>query len=73
MPKCDGNTDARLRELEIKFTFLDDFVSEQNKTLTELLRENDCLKRALRSLAEKIETLDGNGNVPPANEKPPHW
>ena len=37
MPKCDGNTDARLRELEIKFTFLDDFVSEQNKTLTELL------------------------------------
>ena len=51
----------------------DDFVSEQNKTLTELLRENDRLKRALRSLAEKIETLDGNGNVPPANEKPPHW
>ena len=73
MPECDGNTDARLRELEIKFTFLDDFVSEQNKTLTELLRENDRLKRALRSLAEKIETLDGTGNVPPANEKPPHW
>lgn len=73
MPGNDGNTDARLRELEIKFTFLDDFVSEQNKTLTELLRENDRLKRALRSLAEKIEMLDGNGNVPPANEKPPHW
>ena len=73
MPGNDGNTDARLRELEIKFTFLDDFVSEQNKTLTELLRENDRLKRALRSLAEKIDTLDGNGNVPPANEKPPHW
>ena len=69
----DGNekdsTESRLRELEIKLTFLDDYVAEQNKTL---VREIARLKRALHSLAEKTESLDG-GNAAPANEKPPHW
>ncbi len=72
----DGNekdpTESRLRELEIKLTFLDDYVAEQNKTLVELVREIARLKRALHSLAEKTESLDG-GNAAPANEKPPHW
>ena len=65
-------TEARLRELEIKLTFLDDYVAEQNRTLVGLVRENERLKRALLSLAEKTESLAG-GNAAPANEKPPHW
>lgn len=64
---------VRLRELEIKLTFLDDYVSKQDATILELSREVDRLTRALRSLAEKMETFDGGGNIPPANEKPPHW
>lgn len=66
------STEARLRELEIKLTFLDDYVAEQNKTLVGLVRETERLKRALRSIAEKTESLDG-GNAAPADEKPPHW
>ncbi len=66
------SVNARLRELEIKITFLDDYVSKQNQTILELSREFDKLTRAMRSLAEKTESL-GDGNVPPANEKPPHW
>ncbi|MBP3301619.1 MAG: SlyX family protein [Opitutales bacterium] len=66
------SAEARLKELEIKITFLDDYVSKQNRTILELSREVDKLTRALRSLAEKTEAL-GYGNVPPANEKPPHW
>ncbi|MBQ6705145.1 MAG: SlyX family protein [Opitutales bacterium] len=66
------SAEARLKELEIKITFLDDYVSKQNRTILELSREIDKLTRALRSLAEKTEAL-GDGNVPPANEKPPHW
>lgn len=68
----DAPTEDRLRELEIKLTFLDDYVAEQNRTLVELVRETERLKRALRSLAEKAETLVG-GNAAPADEKPPHW
>lgn len=66
-------TESRLRELEIKLTFLDDYVSQQNRTILELSRDIDRLKRAFRSLAEKTEALGGDGHIPPANEKPPHW
>lgn len=70
----ENDADARLRELEIKLTFLDDYVSEQNKTILNLSREIDRLTRALRSLAEKTSSLEAaGGNVPPACEKPPHW
>lgn len=70
-----GNeTEKRLRELEIKITFLDDYVAKQNETILALSRELSRTARALRSLAEKTESLEaGGGNVPPANEKPPHW
>lgn len=67
------DTEERLRELEIKITFIDDYVSQQNQTIHELSREVDQLKRAFRALSEKAESLGADGNVPPANEKPPHW
>lgn len=68
-----GNTEARLRELEIKITFLDDYVSKQNETILELSQELARATRALKTLAEKTDALEAGGNVPPANEKPPHW
>lgn len=69
----EKNTEARLRELEIKLTYLDDYVAKQNGTIVELSREIGKLTRALRTLAEKTDALSADGNVPPANEKPPHW
>lgn len=73
MSENNETADARLRELEIKLTYLDDYVSQQNAIIVELSREVEKLTRALRSLAEKTEMLDGNSAGPPANEKPPHW
>lgn len=66
-------TNERLRELEIKITFLDEHVAEQDRTILELSREIEKLSRALKMLAEKTDALEAGGNVPPANEKPPHW
>lgn len=73
MSEKNEETEMRLRELEIKLTYLDDYVAQQNATIVELSREVEKLTRALRSLAEKTEMLDGNSAGPPANEKPPHW
>ncbi len=66
------SAEERLRELEIKITFIDDYVSQQNRTILELSKEVEKLTRALRLLSEKTDAL-GDGNIPPANEKPPHW
>lgn len=66
-------TNERLRELEIKITFLDEHVAEQDRTILELSREIEKLSRALKMLVEKTDALEAGGNVPPANEKPPHW
>lgn len=67
------NSEERLRELEIKITFLDDYVSAQNETILRLSRELDRLARAMKALSEKTDALEAGGNIPPANEKPPHW
>lgn len=74
----EADSDAmreRLRELEIKITFLDETVAQQNGVILELSRQIDRLTRALRSLAEKTETLEAGGGSagPPADERPPHW
>ena len=65
---------ARLRELEIKITFLEDYVSKQNQVLVEQGALIEKMRKALLSLAEKTETLGGgNADAMPADEKPPHW
>lgn len=64
--------DERIRELEVKITFLEDYVSKQNEVIVEQGRQIDRLCKALRQLAEKAESF-GSGDSMPANEKPPHW
>lgn len=73
MSSSRERVEERLRELEIKMTFLDDYVSEQNRTILEQTRKISKLERALKMLVEKTDALETGGNVPPANEKPPHW
>lgn len=75
---CDDETDVRerLRELEIKITFLDESVSQQTAALLDISRRFDRLTRALRTLAEKTDALAAaadNAQIPPADERPPHW
>lgn len=67
-----NSTDERLRELEVKITFLEDYVAKQNEVIVDQGRQIDRLLKALRQLAEKAENFSG-GDSMPANEKPPHW
>lgn len=67
-----NSNEERLRELEVKVTFLEDYVSKQNEVIVEQGRELDKLRKALRMLAEKADSF-GSGDSMPANEKPPHW
>lgn len=62
----------RLQELEVKITFLEDYVAKQNEVIVEQGRQLDKLFKALRQLAEKAESF-GGGDSMPADEKPPHW
>lgn len=66
------NYAERLRELEMKITFLEDYVAKQNEVIVDQGRQLDRLLKALRQLAEKAESF-GGGDSMPANEKPPHW
>lgn len=69
--KFSDDTRERLRELEVKITFLEDYVSKQNDVIVEQGRELDKIRKALRTLAEKAENFGGDSM--PANERPPHW
>lgn len=66
------NYAERIRELEVKITFLEDYVAKQNEVIVEQGRQIDRLVKALRQIAEKAESFGGNDSMP-ANEKPPHW
>lgn len=66
------STRERLRELEVKITFLEDYVAKQNEVIVEQGRQIDKLHKALHLLAEKAESF-GGGDSMPADEKPPHW
>lgn len=67
-----GNEIAeRLRELEMKITFLEDYVAKQNEVIVNQGRQLDRLYKAIKQLAERTESFGGESA--PANEKPPHW
>lgn len=72
--KNEAGTDARLRELEVKITFLEDYVAQQNEVIIGQGKAIDRLTKALRQLAERSERFGfGGADSAPANEKPPHW
>ncbi len=71
-PAGTENFEKRFVEIETKLTFLEDFVAKQNEVIVAQSNEISRLKKALRQISEKLESL-GNDNFFPANEKPPHW
>lgn len=65
------NDSERMTNIEIKLSYLEDFVAKlqdyilgQNKTISKLEKENLFLK-------EKIQELIDNEEIP--NRKPPHY
>ncbi len=65
--------DGRMTEIEIKFSYLEDFLNklqniavEHDKTIDQLKAENRILKQKVRELVESQE-----GDIP--NRRPPHY
>ncbi|MCQ2593769.1 MAG: SlyX family protein [Treponemataceae bacterium] len=64
---------SRMTEIEIKFSYLEDFLNklqniavEHDKTIDQLKAENLILKQKVRELVEAQE-----GDIP--NRRPPHY
>ncbi len=64
-------TESRLTALEIKMTYLEDFVHQMQEVAVENAREIDALKRKNQTLEAKIEELLENEEIP--NRRPPHY
>ncbi|MDR2983168.1 MAG: SlyX family protein [Puniceicoccales bacterium] len=66
-----GNLVARVRELEIKISFLENHVEAQDREMLEQSRQFDLLKAEVKRLRELSSDQGSEGF--PANEKPPHY
>ena len=61
----------RIRELEIKLTFLEKHVQEQDSVVYAQEKRIATLEKAARDLYAR--TAEGSPEDAPANEKPPHY
>jgi uncharacterized coiled-coil protein SlyX len=67
---------ANTEELEIKITFLEKHVEDQNRAMFEMSRQIDRLERQLARLVEIVKRgTEGGPSGPgsPADERPPHY
>lgn len=69
-------SEDRLRELEIKISFLENHVAQQDRAMMELTRALDRAERSLNRLAESVKSGDAagpSGPASPGDERPPHY
>ncbi|MDR2844736.1 MAG: SlyX family protein [Puniceicoccales bacterium] len=68
------DTASRVRELEIKVTFLENHVEEQDRAMLEHFRQIERLQREVKRLAGALASRSDDGTDRlPDNEKPPHY
>lgn len=65
--------EKRITNLEIKFSYLEDFLNQIQEVCTEQTKTIALLKKESRLMAEKLNDLLENveGEIP--NRKPPHY
>ena len=63
--------DDRFMTLETKFAYEEDFVSKLQEVVVEQQKQIDKLEREVKVIAEKINDLDNQEEIP--NRKPPHY
>lgn len=63
----------RITQLEIKVSYLEDFLNQVQEVAVEQVRDIEKLKAENKLMAEKIRDLIENaeGDIP--NRKPPHY
>ena len=63
--------EERFIQLETKFAFQEDFVSQLQGVVVEQAKIIEKLEREIKMLAEKSRDLDSQEEIP--NRKPPHY
>lgn len=65
--------EKRMTNLEIKFSYLEDFLNQIQEVCTEQTKTISLLKKESRLMAEKLSDLleNAEGEIP--NRKPPHY
>ena len=65
-----ADADARIRELEIKVTFLENHIEAQDR---EMLAQSQRLDKILQELKRLRDASATGENTFPADERPPHY
>ncbi len=68
-----SNTDERITQLEVKVSYLEDFLNQVQEVAVSQAKEIDRLKASNHLLIEKMKELSdlAEGEIP--NRKPPHY
>jgi len=66
-------TARRIEALETKVTYLERALAELSSEAFEQERRMERMEQLLRSAAEKLKELAGDGAPLPTDERPPHY
>lgn len=69
----DSNLEERIMELEIKLSYMEDFMNQIQEVAVEQSKEIEKLKNENKLMIKQIKVLTENaeGDIP--NRKPPHY
>lgn len=65
-------SDLQIQDLQIKQTFLERHIEEQDRVIYAMQSELERLRRDIESLKEQA-SAKSDGNDLPADQKPPHY
>ena len=67
------NEEQRLVEIESKLTYQDHLIETLNEIIFAQQKSIDLLETKLSLLTDRFKKADGEAEIGPANEKPPHY
>lgn len=67
-------SDLSIQELEIKLTFLERHVEEQDRVIYDMQNRLEKLQRKFEQMENRLESSsDSSSGTLPADERPPHY
>lgn len=66
-------TEQRLIDIEIKLAHHEHTIAELNQALSDQQAQLTRLEALCKSLAEKVRSQSGDLDMPPQDERPPHY
>ena len=71
MPQSDASFASKIQKLEEELTFLDDYVTKQNREILQLQKKQDKIITELKELRTRFESRSESENGD--YENPPHY